>query len=120
MADDLVMRSVYLPTREDNELRQLAHELKVSKSDLIRSAIIVKLRDWHEDRSRKIVREDLQHGRRDAGKQPLPDKQPIPDKQMIKDWFESQDAASAVEDPERGQGDAVTSHDVDRPRIRAQ
>ncbi len=48
MVDDMVMRSVYLWPKQDSQLRQLAHELNVSKSDLIRSAISIKLRDWLE------------------------------------------------------------------------
>jgi len=113
MADDLVMRSVYLPVREDNDLRQLAHELKVSKSDLIRSAIIVKLREWHEDRSRKLVRDDVQHGRRDNGRQPLPSKQ------QIEEWL-PEEAPHAADEPGRSQEEAATPRPLDSVRARAQ
>jgi Arc/MetJ-type ribon-helix-helix transcriptional regulator len=64
--DELVMRSVYLRPSEDSKLRQLAHELNVSKSDLIRSAISLKLRDWLESNSRETVQNDLVFGRRDT------------------------------------------------------
>ena len=57
--EDLVMRSVYLRPTEDSKLRQLAHELNVSKSDLIRSAISVKLREWLTSSSDKGVLRDL-------------------------------------------------------------
>lgn len=68
MIDDneMVMRSVYLWPAQDSELRQLAHELNVTKSDLIRSAIGVKLREWLEAGDPQAVKRDLEVGRRDA------------------------------------------------------
>jgi hypothetical protein len=66
MVDDFVMRSVYLRPSEDSQLRQLAHELNVTKSDLIRSAIGVKLREWLESNSDELVLRDLTFGRRDV------------------------------------------------------
>ena len=60
--DDLVMRSVYLRPAEDSLLRQLAHELKATKSDLIRAAISTKLQEWRESNSSEQVRYDLQFG----------------------------------------------------------
>lgn len=44
--DELVMRSVYLPSSADSKLRELAFRLNVTKSDLVRSAIEEKLQDW--------------------------------------------------------------------------
>ncbi|MEC4593808.1 hypothetical protein VPG91_22600 [Nitrospirillum amazonense] len=65
MNEDLVMRSVYLRPSEDGQLRQLAHELNVTKSDLIRSAISVKLREWLLDsNSTELVMRDLEFGKR--------------------------------------------------------
>jgi len=64
--DDLVMRSVYLRPSEDSQLRQMAHELNVTKSDLIRSAISTKLKEWREANSLERVLDDLQFGRRDG------------------------------------------------------
>jgi hypothetical protein len=49
--DDMVMRSVYLQSSDDRKLRQLSHELNVTMSDLIRSAINAKLREWLEPNS---------------------------------------------------------------------
>ncbi len=67
MVDDMVMRSVYLWPKQDSQLRQLAHELNVSKSDLIRSAISIKLRDWLESNDdNERVLHDLTFGRRES------------------------------------------------------
>jgi hypothetical protein len=65
MVNDMVMRSVYLRLAEDSKLRQLAHELNVSKSDLIRSAISVKLQEWLASNSDELILHDLAFGRRD-------------------------------------------------------
>ncbi|WP_237478602.1 hypothetical protein [Lichenibacterium dinghuense] len=67
MVDDMVMRSVYLRPAEDSELRQLAHELNVTKSDLIRSAIGIKLREWLASDDTDLIMRDLTVGRRDPG-----------------------------------------------------
>lgn len=64
MTDEMVMRSVYLRPVEDAQLRQLAHELNVTKSDLIRSAIGAKLREWLLPDSADQIARDLQLGRR--------------------------------------------------------
>lgn len=45
---DMVMRSTYLPTTQDMELRQLAFEYGVSVSALIREAISSSLVEWRE------------------------------------------------------------------------
>jgi predicted transcriptional regulator len=63
MVNEMVLRSVYLRPSEDSQLRQLAHELNVTKSDLIRSAISVKLRDWL-DADDEAIRKDVEHGKR--------------------------------------------------------
>lgn len=60
MADDLVMRSLYLGVKEDSDLRQLAHELRVSKSELMRSAISAKLEAWLAANSAELIMEDLE------------------------------------------------------------
>jgi predicted transcriptional regulator len=65
--NEMVMRSVYLWPTQDSELRQLAHDLNVTKSDLIRSAIGVKLREWLQANDDQGVRQDLEVGRRDGG-----------------------------------------------------
>lgn len=65
---ELVMRSVYLDPMEDSQLRQLAFELDVTKSDLIRSAVGIKLREWLQSNSREQVLNDLQVGQRDRTK----------------------------------------------------
>lgn len=64
--EEMVMRSVYLWLSDDGRLRQLAHDLNVSKSDLIRAAIGVKLMEWLGDRGRERVQWDLQFGRREG------------------------------------------------------
>ncbi len=43
--ENLVMRSVFLDIRDDTRLRQLAHERRCSKNELIREAIVRFLRD---------------------------------------------------------------------------
>ena len=64
MAEDMVMRSIYLKPSDDTELRQLAHEKHVSKNDLIRSAIIAKLTEWREANNDEKLEADLALGRR--------------------------------------------------------
>ena len=64
MVHEMVLRSVYLRPSEDSQLRQLAHKLNVTKSDLIRSAINVKLRDWLAPGDQTVLLEDLEHGKR--------------------------------------------------------
>jgi hypothetical protein len=65
MIDDMVMRSVYLRPAEDTQLRDLAHKLNVTKSDLIRSAISVKLIEWLQSNDADAILRDIEHGRRD-------------------------------------------------------
>lgn len=48
MAEGMVRRSIYLDQADDSELRQIAFELRVSKSDLIRAAIRHRLKEWRE------------------------------------------------------------------------
>ncbi|MBN8500705.1 MAG: hypothetical protein J0M19_06105 [Sphingomonadales bacterium] len=57
--DDLVLRSAYLRLSDDMQLRKLAHELSVTKSDLIRAAIHVKLEDWRSANDLDVVLRDL-------------------------------------------------------------
>lgn len=64
MLNEMVLRSVYLRPSEDSQLRQLAHELNVTKSDLIRSAISVKLRDWLEGNDEQTILNDVELGKR--------------------------------------------------------
>ncbi len=64
MANDMVMRSVYLRPDEDTKLRQLAFELNVTKSDLIRSAISVKLVEWLKSNDPDVILRDVEQGRR--------------------------------------------------------
>jgi len=65
MVDDMVMRSVYFRPAEDAQLRQLAHDLNVTKSDLIRAAASLKLEEWLESDDRERILEDVERGRRD-------------------------------------------------------
>lgn len=46
MNDGKVMRSVYLWVEDDNKLRQIAHETRVHKSDLIRAALAIAIPRW--------------------------------------------------------------------------
>jgi Arc/MetJ-type ribon-helix-helix transcriptional regulator len=62
--DEMVMRSVYLGPLEDSQLRQLAHELQVTKSDLIRTAIKAKLKQWLDAEDDQVVINEIEVGRR--------------------------------------------------------
>lgn len=64
MANEMVMRSIYLRPEEDAALRQLAFEIEVTKSDLIRSAISAKLEQWLESDSTELVLKDVELGKR--------------------------------------------------------
>ena len=57
--NDLVLRSAYLRLSDDILLRKLAHDLSVTKSDLIRAAIHVKLEDWRSANDPDAVLRDL-------------------------------------------------------------
>jgi hypothetical protein len=59
MPDDLVMRTIFLPPDDDALLRQLAAKLTVTRSDLIRSAVRIKVAEWSE--SPEALRRDLAH-----------------------------------------------------------
>jgi hypothetical protein len=59
MAEDQVMRSIYLKPCDDTELRQLARDKRVTKNDLIRSAIIAKLKEWREANGDETLEADL-------------------------------------------------------------
>lgn len=65
MAENLVMRSIYLPETVDAELRQLAHEHNVSKSDLVRAAVRLKLKEWREDNTKAKLSKDVAAGLRE-------------------------------------------------------
>src|SRR3546814_6445946 len=54
-----VMRSVYVRPGEDADLRQLAHDFNVTKRDLIRSAIRLKLKEWLADNSGQKLLADV-------------------------------------------------------------
>ncbi len=64
MPNEMVMRSVYLRPEEDAALRQLAFEIEVTKSDLIRSAISAKLEQWLQSDSTELVLRDVELGKR--------------------------------------------------------
>ncbi len=64
MPNEMVMRSVYLRPEEDAALRQLAFEIEVTKSDLIRSAISAKLEQWLQSDSTELVLKDVELGKR--------------------------------------------------------
>jgi hypothetical protein len=109
MYEDMVMRSVYLRPSEDSQLRQLAHELNVTKSDLIRSAISVKLQEWLEASSDELVLHDLESGKRDsaaeraarAGKAKIAARAASP----VVPWLESDSDELMVHDPESRNSD---------------
>jgi Arc/MetJ-type ribon-helix-helix transcriptional regulator len=63
--DDLILRSAYMRRTDDLLLRTLAHDLNVSKSDLIRAAIRLKLDDWRATENQDAVRKDIAVGLRD-------------------------------------------------------
>ncbi|MBO1329521.1 ribbon-helix-helix domain-containing protein [Acetobacter suratthaniensis] len=69
MSEVLVMRSVYLPAALDAELRQIAHDKGVSKSDLIRTAVALKAKEWRGDNTEKKLDNDVQAGLRASGRQ---------------------------------------------------
>src|SRR3546814_13898364 len=69
MAEDMVMRSVYVRPGEDADLRQLAHDFNVTKSDLIRSAIRLKLKEWLADNSGQKLLADVSAGLRETNLQ---------------------------------------------------
>lgn len=64
MVNEMVLRSVYVRQSEDAQLRQMAHDLNVTKSDLIRAAIAVKLRDWLDSGDDQMILNDVEHGKR--------------------------------------------------------
>jgi Arc/MetJ-type ribon-helix-helix transcriptional regulator len=90
--DDLILRSAYFRRTDDLLLRSLAHDLDVSKSDLIRAAIRLKLDDWRASGSHEVVLKDLARGTREnavarkivvqvpGAKRVAPPKQPSPAK----------------------------------------
>lgn len=70
MADEMVMRSVYLRPSDDARLRELAYRLNVTKSDLIRSAIALKLADWHQMDDDDSIQQEVKSGKRQTGAAP--------------------------------------------------
>jgi hypothetical protein len=64
MPNEMVMRSVYLRPEEDAALRQLAFDIEVTKSDLIRSAISAKLDEWLQSNSLELLLKDVELGKR--------------------------------------------------------
>lgn len=69
MAEELVMRSVYVPASEDAKLRQLAHESGYTKSDLIRAAIKLKVEEWIKSNGLELLRTDVAAGLREVSLQ---------------------------------------------------
>jgi predicted DNA-binding protein len=69
VAEELVMRSVYVPASEDARLRQLAHESGYTKSDLIRAAIKLKVEEWVKSNGLEQLRNDVAAGLREASLQ---------------------------------------------------
>ena len=66
MSEDLVMRSLYLRPSEDAKLRQLALDLNVTKSDLIRAAVGLKLKEWLGDNSKTRAAMEVEAGLRET------------------------------------------------------
>ena len=74
MNDEMVMRSVYLGLTEDSRLRQVAFEVGLNKSILIRSAIQKALNEWSR-LSHEEIRQNVEASRqlptgREAGDEP--------------------------------------------------
>lgn len=70
MEDEMVMRSIYLRLSDDGRLRQIAHEMHLTKSDLIRTAVALKLAEWEGAGGQDAIRRDLaaaNGGGRDQG-----------------------------------------------------
>lgn len=59
MKEDMVLRSVNLRVRDDNDLRQFAFDRHLTKSDLIRAAIHAKLEEWRVDNTGEVLAADL-------------------------------------------------------------
>jgi len=55
------MRSVNLVRAQDDALRQIAHDRRVSKNDLVRAAIALKLEEWARS-SEGAFQADLRKG----------------------------------------------------------
>jgi predicted DNA-binding protein len=66
MAEDLVMRSFYLSAKEDTRLRNLAFQLDLSKSDLVREAIRQNLEKWREINDPDAIFRDIKLGQKKA------------------------------------------------------
>ncbi len=49
MDEDFTMRTVYLTHQQDAVLRQLAHEMGCTFSELVRAAVASKLIEWRDD-----------------------------------------------------------------------
>ena len=66
MREDMVLRSVYLRPSDDNTLRRLAFELKVSKNELIRHAIASQLKEWSAINDVNRLKAELEKAREAA------------------------------------------------------
>lgn len=57
-SDELVLRSFYLPARDDRDLRRVAYLHNVSKGDLIRALISVNLANLLDDNTWQTTNEE--------------------------------------------------------------
>jgi hypothetical protein len=69
MSNELVLRSFYVPASDDTDLRQLAFELNIPKSDLVRAAIASKLETWRKLNDREAIFKDIKLGDRASAEQ---------------------------------------------------
>jgi predicted transcriptional regulator len=58
--EGMVLRTVYLPERMDNQLRELAHRHRRSKNELVRAAIANRLIDWQKQNTDAKIDADAQ------------------------------------------------------------
>ncbi len=58
--EGMVLRTVYLTERMDNELRELAHRHRRSKNELVRAAIANRLIDWQRQNTDSKIAADAQ------------------------------------------------------------
>jgi Arc/MetJ-type ribon-helix-helix transcriptional regulator len=64
MEDEMVLRSVNLWVSDDDALRQLAFDNRVTKSELIRAAIRSKLAQWQRENDAAILQRDIEAARK--------------------------------------------------------
>ena len=61
--DDLVLRSVNFTRALDDRLRKFAYDRRLSKSDIVRAALALKLDVWEKVNDRNVLDIELDRGR---------------------------------------------------------